>query len=239
MGSRNSAHLRSLPRLFIVGATFENGIHELPAAELNKFRNVLRLSSGDEIAILPNDGTLCRCRLEGRTAVLVERVAPITEAKRKVTLAIALPKGDKLDDIVRMTSELGVARITVFTADRSVVRWDAKKLDDRIARLVSIAKDACSVAFRTQLPQVDVSNSLRSVLESNPNSIVLSESEAVQQSLSEALHRSSDVCLVIGPEGGWSPAELVLIGDRAATMGPRVFRVVTAAVAACSLALID
>lgn len=235
MGRRDVPPLRSLPRVFVPGASAEGPI-PLPAEEVDKLRKVLRLRPGDPIAVLPNDGTLIRCRFVEREAHPegVERVD--TEAKRRVTLLQALPKGDRVDDIVRSGTELGVARFVLFHAERSVVRWEGKKLDDRLRRLRTIAREACEQCFRTVLPELETVKDLGAALSRYPGAIVFSESESASAVGSLP---AGDVALVVGPEGGWAPRELALIGDRGRTLGPRVLRVDTAAIAVCAWALLD
>jgi 16S rRNA (uracil1498-N3)-methyltransferase len=209
----------------------------LPPEELRKLRDVLRLRSGAEIAVLPNDGTVLRCRLSGRQAELVAVEAPATEAARRVTIAIAHCRPEALEQAVRMTAELGVHRILLFPSDRSVVRWSEEKLLAKLGRLRAIAREASEVAFRVRLPQVDRMASLDHILEAHPTALVLSESERVERRLVDALVETEEPVLVIGPEGGWSPQEGERIAHRAVTLGPRVLRVDTAAVCALTLAL--
>lgn len=216
------------------GASAE-GAFELPREEVDKLRKVLRLSSGAEIAVLPNDGTLIRCRFEGHSAVPLEVSLPDTEASLRVTVAQALPKGDKLDEIVRACTEIGVARFVFFPSDRTVVKWDAAKTADRVKRLATIAREACEVSFRTQLPGFEVLSDLAGVLGAEPEAVVLSEAEGEGKRLSVS---GRAVTLVVGPEGGWSSRELQLIGSRGVTLGPRVLRVDHAAAAAAALLLL-
>lgn len=237
MGRGDLPPLRALPRLFVAGVDPETALIELPAEAYDKLHKVLRLGTGDEIAVLPGDGRLLRCRIEGRSAIVTEVRQPQTEPARRVTLAQALPKGDKLDDVVRVATEMGCARFALFPSERSVVRWDAKKLDDRLRRLAAIAREAAEVSYRTRLPEIQAFGSLAEVLNTWPDAIVLSEAEGVANHLMQRLG-GPEVTLVIGPEGGWAPREVALIGERAATLGPRVLRVDTAAAAACALALL-
>ena len=207
---------------------------EIPAPELKKFRSVLRLGTGDEIALLPGDGRVLRCRINGLEAVVEDTLLPETDAKRQVTLALALSRPDTLETCVRMATEMGVASIQLFPSARSVVRWDQAKLDAKLSRLKSIAREAAEVCFRTKLPELRVSKDFATLLKELPDARVLSEGETVTNELEPS---DAPMALVIGPEGGWAPQEVALIGDRAVTLGPRVLRVDTAAAAACALAL--
>ena len=226
--------LRGLPRIFLPGASFEEPT-ELPREELDKLRKVLRLSSGAEVAILPDNGSLIRCRLQGHNVVPESVEWPNTEPALNLTLAQALPKGDKIDEIVRACTELGVSKFVLFPSDRTVVRWDEKKVASRLQRLHVIAREAAEVSFRTKLPTVEWVPNLERVLADHPAAIVLSEVEGLSPRLSVA---SEMMTIVVGPEGGWSPRELSLIGPRGVSLGPRVLRVDHAGAAAAALLLL-
>jgi len=226
--------LRALPRIFIPGALPDCEI-ELPREEVDKLRKVLRLPNGAEIAILPDDGSIIRCTFEQRVAVPKEQIWPNSEPSVQVCIAQALPKGDKLDEIVRACTELGVSRFVLFPSERSVVKWDADKLESRTTRLRVIAREAAEVSFRTRIPIVETADSLAQVLADEPEAEVLSEA----QTATKVLRRESrNRTLVVGPEGGWSEREFAKIGDRGITLGPRVLRVDHAGPAAAAILLL-
>lgn len=231
-----SIPLRALPRTFVPGADFEEGWIELPSEELDKLRKVLRLSSGAEVAVLPNDGSLIRCRLDGRRAVALETVKPATEPTLRLTLAQALPKGDKLDEIVRAGTELGVARFILFPSERTVVQWEPKKVEDRLRRLQTISREAAEVSFRTFLPEIEWMASLAAVLQAEPTAMVLSESELATAKLAPT---GEKMTVIVGPEGGWAKREFEAIGDRGVTLGPRVLRVDHAGPSAAAILLLE
>jgi 16S rRNA (uracil1498-N3)-methyltransferase len=231
-----SVPLRALPRTFVPGADFGEGWIELPPDELDKLRKVLRLSSGAEVAVLPDDGTLVRCRLDGRRALALETLRPATEARVELTLAQALPKGDKLDEIVRAGTELGVARFLLFPSERTVVRWEPAKVQDRLRRLTTIAREAAEVSFRTRLPRIAWAESLAEILVREPAALVLSEAEGVAARLRPA---GGATTVVVGPEGGWAKREFETIGERGVTLGPRVLRVDHAGPAAAAILLLE
>lgn len=235
MGGGGIPPIRALPRVFVPGASAEGPI-ELPRDEVEKLRKVLRLAEGSQIAVLPNDGSIIRCEFRARLAHPIGIEWPGTDAKRKVTIAQALPKADKLDIIVRQCTEIGVARFIFFPAERSVVRWDAQKMSEKLRRMEAIARESSEQCFRCVLPKISHAASLKDVLESHPEAVVLSEVEGVPRAFRP---EGDDLVLVIGPEGGWSPRELELIGDRGVTLGPRVLRVDTASAAAAAIALLS
>jgi 16S rRNA (uracil1498-N3)-methyltransferase len=225
--------LRALPRIFIPGADMSTPF-EIPKAEFDKLHNVLRLRSGDMVGIMPNDGTFWVCELESRIAHPQSRHDLDTEPELWVTLAQALPKGDKLDGVIRACTEVGVSKFIVFPSDRSIVRWEEKKLDDKMRRLDALAKEAAETSFRMRIPRIEYRASLEQVM-NEEGLTVLSEMESETVKLTRTGHRMT---LVVGPEGGWSPREVTRIAGKAATLGPRVLRTEHAGVAAASLLLL-
>lgn len=226
--------LRGLPRAFVdVEIKGVGAFVELPEEEFKKFRSVLRLGSGDEVALLPGDGRVLRARLDGRKAEILEEAWPDTEASIRLSLALGLPKPDALEDSVRMASEMGVSHFILFAGRRSVVKWEGAKFEKKLARLRSISREACEVAYRTTLPTFEVLNDLAEVLAKYPDAVVMSESDQATDVLGEI---SGELTVVVGPEGGWDPKEVKLI-LRPVTMGRRVMRVSTAVACACALVL--
>jgi 16S rRNA (uracil1498-N3)-methyltransferase len=236
MDRGNFLPLRALPRVFLPGLDVDEESYELPKEEVDKFRKVLRLKEGYQIGVLPGDGTLIRCEFRSLRAwpIAVER--PGTEPEREVTLIQALPKGDRLDTVIRMGTELGVSRFVLFPAERSVVRWEEGKLKDKIRRYNALIREAAEQSYRTKLPSLETLSSLKEVLTKFPEALVFSEQENVSRRLPSG---KDTVYLVVGPEGGWAPREIELIGERALTLGKLVLRTDTAGVVAAALALLS
>lgn len=239
MGRGDIPPLRSLPRMFVpIPPDAQVGdVIELPKEEVDKLRKVLRLGAGALIVLLAGDGRVFRATFTGQDAELTASEKVETEATMRVTLAQALPKPDKLDEVIRMGTEMGVSRFILFPSERSVVKWDKAKVEDRLRRLRAIAREAAEVSFRTLVPEIQLVGSLQDLLELQPDALVLSEFEGIQVHLRERI-KGDAVTLVIGPEGGWAPREVAQIGDRAVTLGPRVLRVDTAAAAAVALTVL-
>lgn len=234
MGRRPPTTLRALPRVFVPQAEMGGPI-ELPRAEVEKLRKVLRLAEGEQIAVLPDDGTLIVCEFKQRQAWPLRVEVGVPDLRPHVTIAQALPKGDKLDTVLRCCTELGVSSFIHFPSDRSVVKWDKDRQDDRMRRYEAVVREASEQCFGWRLPKITVAKSLAEVLETVPNAICLSELEGETKPLPAI---TGDTTAVIGPEGGWSPREIELIGDRGVTLGSRVLRVDTAAISVATLLLL-
>jgi 16S rRNA (uracil1498-N3)-methyltransferase len=223
-----------MPRLFIPGATMDQPF-EIPKAEFSKLHDVLRLRSGAQVGIMPNDGTFWVCELDGRLAVPLACHVVSTEPQLVLTVAQGLPKGDKLDDVLRTCTEIGVSHFIVFPSDRSVVRWDTSKFEEKRRRLEAVVREAAETSFRMLIPMVSFATSLEAVLRVESEFAVLSELESEAQKLSQI---GDKMTVVVGPEGGWSPREVQQIGTKGVTLGPRVLRTEHAGAAAAAVLLL-
>jgi len=229
--------MRALPRAFVAVPVDPTNLPEsipLPEEDFRKFKNVLRLGTGDQVAILPNNGSVIRCQLDGKSAIPIEVEFPDTESPLELTLALGISKPDALEDSIRMASELGVAHFVLFTARRTVAQWEPAKFEKKLTRLRTISREACEVAYRTKLPSFVILKDLGEVLKAHPDSLALSEMDYITNPFPKL---ESKATLIIGPEGGWDQREVAMIEDRSITLGPRVLRVATAVTTACALAL--
>ena len=226
--------IRALPRIFIPG--IEMGApFEIPKAEYDKLHTVLRLRSGAEIGVMPNDGTFWVCRMDGKLGVPLVQHRPQTEPELFITVAQALPKGDRLDDIIRSCTEIGASRFILFTGARSVVKWDEKKVEEKMRRIQALARESAELAFRMRIPTVEFRSNLNEILTKESGVIALSEQESVTATIKPD---GRNICLVIGPEGGWAPREVEAMKECAVTLGPRVLRTEHAGFAAIAKLLV-
>ena len=204
-----------------------DGVIALSDDTQHHLSRVLRLRDGVVISVCDGAG---KWRL---ATVVGERQALHIEANSDIefepfplaplTLATAMPKGERLDWLVQKITELGVDRLQLLDADHSVVRWKPSDVDKKLLRLKRIAESAAQQSRRTYLPEV-----LPPV-----KAYDLLEGAAVAEPGGRAL-TANDRMVAIGPEGGWSNAEIALARDRV-TLGPNVLRTETAAVAAAAL----
>src|SRR5262249_4480464 len=129
----------------------------------------------------------------------------------------------RLDWLVQKVTEVGVTRLVLLAAERSVVRWDDERAPRQLDRLRRIAAEAAMQSRRVWLP---------ALCGPTPATDVLTTC-AVAEPGGRALS-ASDRAMAIGPEGGWSPAELAMAADRV-SLGEHVLRVETAAIVAATL----
>lgn len=219
-------------RFFVDPAQMPGERFALPASVAHQVRRVLRLRDGDELVLLPGDGTEALCRIEGPDCVVLERSPTAGEPEHRLTVVQALLKGDGLETVVRAGTELGVAAFQLVVSERCVVR---ELSDRRLGRLRAIAREAAEQSERGRVPDVEPPLPLGARL--RPGSVLLAERGAPQRL--GAIEPAASV--VIGPEGGFTAAELeaaTVAGARLAWLGPRILRSETVA-AACAAVILS
>ncbi len=156
-------------------------------------------------------------------------------------LLLAVFKFDHLEWGIEKATELGVARITPILARRTEKHL-TEAAPKRVERWRRIALEASKQSRRTSVPEIADPTSLKAALvtEQSPTRILLSELEQ-SLPLAQALQQATapETALAIGPEGGWTPEEMQLFLDQAwqpVTLGQRILRAETAAVAAVAIA---
>ena len=227
---------------------------ELPPAAA-RHAQVLRLQPGQPITLFNGQGGQWGARIErmGRTSVHVsvhtfEAEGPDTA--RQVHLALGMPANERMDWLVEKASELGAASIWPLQTSRSVLRLNGERALKKRAHWLAVARAACEQCGGNRIPDSGPVSELAAwlaggvgVAESGgPLRCVLSLA-ANAQPLAQWLHHapsSAAVQFLSGPEGGLSPAEedtARQAGYTPVSLGPRVLRAETAALAALTLAL--
>lgn len=229
---------------FFLAAPFAGGELPLSEADLHHLKDVLRIGPGEEIEVVtPEGGVLTVLLAAVGPGAAIGQVISSTDppARERLVVCQALSKGRKMDLVVQKATELGAAAIVPFVSERSVVRVDPAKAAGRQERWRRVAREAAKQCGRADVPHVDVPvdlEALHSVLAAD-GPIVLHEKASVplRKVLSKRGHGS--LTLVIGPEGGFSDAEVSRFeqwGASVASLGALTLRTETAAIAAMAIA---
>jgi 16S rRNA (uracil1498-N3)-methyltransferase len=208
-------------------------------AETRHLSRVLRLRAGDLVRALDGRGQALTVRLTvvgGRAAAgtIVQRGPLRTESPLRLTLAQGLPKGDKMDGIIRMASELGVAALVPLITTRTIARAEPARWAERLRRWQRVAKEAAKQSGRGVIPEVSAPRALAEWLRGGrPEGLLLCLWERERRPLADVLPAGpvDRATLVVGPEGGLAEEEVALLGAagaRVAGLGPRVLRTETA-----------
>ena len=205
---------------------------------------VLRLHAGDEVVLFDGRGqdiraTIARAGSQGVTLNLGARTQMQLARTAPVTLLQGLPRADRMDLIVQKASELGAARLIPVRTARTARGQQGRP--DRWTRIALEAARQCGRAVCLELADVmTLEEALRALPAGDPGDRVVPWEEAPD---APALGRlispaPSSVTVLIGPEGGLGPEEAGLAidaGFRVATLGPRILRTETAAIAVLAI----
>ena len=162
------------------------------------------------------------------------------ESPLQINLVQGISRGERMDLVVQKATEIGVHRITPVLTERSVVRLDGDKSEKRREHWAKVAQSACEQCGRNFVPIIDEPQPLVNWLE---NSGANDGQRAVlrpraEQTLPRLGYAGNQWQLLIGPEGGLAKAELdraLEAGFVACSLGPRVLRTETAAIAALAV----
>ncbi len=200
---------------------------------------VLRLQPGDVITLFNGEGgefdaTVTRMGRSDVEVAVGAHHAVEREAARPVHLLAGITANDRMDWLVEKATELGVASITPWVAERSVLKLKGERADKKMAHWQGVAVAAAEQCGRNRVPAVHPAVTLTEWLKTAPpgERWVLSLSAGTQPVAQ--MMRTDAVTVLSGPEGGLSPAEetaALAAGFKPVSLGPRVLRAETAPLA--------
>ena len=200
---------------------------ELSDDDAHHLVRVLRGAVDDPLTMADGEGRWAPGRLLDRSGA-VEVTGPVRDVagpRWPLTVAFAPVKGDRPEWTVQKLTEIGVDRIVVVMAERSVVRWTGDRAARQVDRLRRVAREASMQARRCRLPVLEGPSAVADVLVA-PGAVAAEPGGPPPS--------AADRLLVVGPEGGWSPSESAQAG-RTVGLGPNVLRAETAAVVGAAL----
>ncbi len=207
---------------------------------------VLRLRAGETVHVFNGDdgewsATIGNFGKDRVTLSVHEAIRNTAEPQLRIHLVQGISRGERMDFVVQKATELGVDRITPVLTAHGVVKLDSKRADKRRVHWQRVAESACEQSGRVNPPQVDaplpLNDWLGAAAEGASTRLILSPGAGT--SLTNIGAPAGGLCLLIGPEGGFSEREYDdgrVSGFEAVTLGPRILRTETAAVAALAIA---
>ncbi len=212
----------------------------LVGSEAHHLTRVRRVGAGELIILFDGRGGVFEGRVESVDRRQVEvailnSIDPRPEPPVILSLATAVPKGDRFDWFVEKATELGVARIIPIRTERSVVDPRSSKLD----RLRNVVIEACKQSGRDRLLEID--DPIRwidLIADVSPTEGYIAHPGGASMNF---LARPDRVTLAIGPEGGFTDPEVdqaVALGWHRVGLGPNLLRIETAALAASAAILL-
>lgn len=242
-------------RFFITNDLIQDDQVIFPSDLSHQITRVLRLGLQERVIVLDNDGlehevelqTLSKRSVRG---IICETRSIQTEPRLRLTLYMALLKGKKLDWVLQKGTELGVSRFVPVLSRRCIVPSLKQIKQGKISRWQEIVREAAEQSKRGILPKVDApytfEQAISEVEQSNSMSFIAWEIRGCS-SLKNVLQRATKeqyktINLFIGPEGGFEEQEIRLAEQQGVipiTLGPRILRAETAALATVSAILYE
>jgi 16S rRNA (uracil1498-N3)-methyltransferase len=234
-------------RFFVEGVHAEGERVAFAADDARKLATVLRKRSGDRVQVVDSGGVAygATLQIDGHavSATLDERIArPSTESRLAITIAQAVPKGQKMDLVVEKATELGAAAIVPVRSLRVI---GAETSAAKVERWRRIARAAAQQSGRVRIPEVADVHDWDALLASFPRydriylPWELAEPSPLREVFDVELADVRSVLVVIGPEGGFGADEVERArsaGARAISLGARILRTETAALVILSAA---
>ena len=234
-------------RFFIPPAWLTPPTVSLSGETARQIQTVLRLQPGDEIIVLDNSGLEWQVRLtelrkgEVQGQIIGQQVVP-NEPALALTLYQGMLKAEKFEWVLQKGTELGVSRFVPTLCHRSVGGPGGAHKQARWERII---REAAEQSRRGKLPSLEPAIPLAAAIQqasrlTQPAPLLLmpwEEASGLTLKMALAETHPPAVGVFIGPEGGFTPAEAALAreaGIRLVTLGPRILRAETAAVAVCA-----
>jgi 16S rRNA (uracil1498-N3)-methyltransferase len=222
-------------RYYVATPIASNDI-KLEGDEAHHLIHVLRAKPGAEVVVFDGSGAEFTARVErveraAAALVVLERREVLREGPRQITLAVALPKGDRQKWLVEKAVELGVTRLVPLETTRGV----AQPTDSALKRLARFGIEAAKQCGRTRLLEIGEAEPLERYLEREMAPVrLLAHPSGGAVTAGSPWSRAGAVAVAIGPEGGFTEAEVaaaLAAGWQGLDLGPRILRIETAALA--------
>ena len=218
----------------------------LSGAEGRHAATVRRLAAGERADVTDGDGTLAECVVTGsgpdllELAVLARRADPPPDPR--IVVVQAIPKGDRGELAVEIMTEVGVDVVVPWAAGRCVAKWRGDRGQRALERWRVTAREAAKQARRARFPEITGPAETPDVarLAAAAALAIILDPDAAAGLHSLPLPGRGDIVVVIGPEGGISPAEAARLtgaGAVSARLGPSVLRASSAGAVAAALLL--
>jgi len=234
-------------RFLIQGDQVRSGRARLVGPEAHHARHVLRLKTGDSLILIDGQGSEYMARIvssgpEGLDLEILDRQPALQESPLELTLGLALLKADRMDLVVQKGTELGLKTLTPVRAARCAVQLSPDRAAKRLERWRRVAGEAVKQCRRGEPVQVNPLTELPGFLSASAGAelkVMLYEGAAGGEAgdwraLLNITPRPRSVTALIGPEGGFTEAEVTLArktGFDILGLGPRILRSETAALA--------
>ncbi|MET8688088.1 16S rRNA (uracil(1498)-N(3))-methyltransferase [Streptomyces sp. NPDC004732] len=225
-----------------------DGHYVLDGPEGRHAVSVKRLHAGEDVVLTDGagrwaHGVVVAAEGKDRLVVALDAVAEEAAQSPRITVVQALPKGDRGELAVETMTETGVDAVVPWAASRCITQWKGDRGLKALAKWRATAREAGKQSRRVRFPEIADAASTKQVaalLAGADFAAVLHEEGSSDPLATADLPAAGHIVLVVGPEGGVSPAELAVFAESGAKpyrLGRSVLRTSTAGTAATALLL--
>lgn len=229
-----------IPRFYFDATLIVDTCIDMPTSVAHYIHNVLRLVSGDPIVLFNGDGNeysgvVSSCTKRQVSVDIEAKLSIDVQSPLLTHLGQAVSKGDRMDFVLQKACELGVTSITPIITERCAVKLSSERWQKKCSQWQKIVASACEQSGRNTVPIVNAPLSLQQWLGCSTQQTRLIFDPKESTRLTTLPPSSEGFRLLVGPEGGLTEQEIYAAkqsGYQGISMGPRILRTETAAIAA-------
>lgn len=239
-------------RFFVPPENVKDGTVTIAGETARQIMRVLRLQAGDGICVLDGAGfeheaEILSVTKEEVTARIKNSKVCDVEPSLRLSIAVALPRSERMDLIVQKGTELGICECIVMDSERVVARPVEQSFRRKLSRWRRIAAEAAEQSGRARIPEIRGQISLSDLASEvrNFDAALVAWEEERETSIGTFLRErrgAKSVLAVIGPEGGLTGGEVEILRNAGAvpvSLGRRILRTETAAIVVCAVVMYE
>ena len=241
-----------MPKFFVKENQISNNKIEIVGDDVNHITNVLRMKQGEILKVCNQEtgenyiAEIINAQKNSVTCEIQEKLEETAESNVDITLYQGLPKFEKMELIIQKNTEVGVNAIVPVIMERTVVKLDEKIASKKLERWQKIAEIAAKQSMRDIIPQIGNITKLKDIdttefdavlvaYENEEHNMLKTELQKLERKIksNNSSEQQYNIAIVIGPEGGISEKELVMLAEKNAkfvSLGKRILRTETAGV---------
>ena len=241
-----------MSKFFVKTEQINNNDIVIIGDDVNHIINVLRMKKTDEIQICNQDtgdnynAEIVNYSKNEVECKIISKINETTESNVHITLFQGIPKFEKMELIIQKNTEVGIKSIVPVIMERTVVKLDEKIASKKLERWQKIAEIAAKQSMRDIIPQIGNITKLKDIdttefdavlvaYENEEHNMLKTELQKLERKIksNNSSEQQYNIAIVIGPEGGISEKELVMLAEKNAkfvSLGKRILRTETAGV---------
>lgn len=241
-----------MSKFFVKTEQINNNDIVIIGDDVNHIINVLRMKTADEIQICNQDtgdnynAEIVNYSKNEVECKIISKINETTESNVHITLFQGIPKFEKMELIIQKNTEVGIKSIVPVIMERTVVKLDEKIASKKLERWQKIAEIAAKQSMRDIIPQIGNITKLKDIdttefdavlvaYENEEHNMLKTELQKLERKIksNNSSEQQYNIAIVIGPEGGISEKELVMLAEKNAkfvSLGKRILRTETAGV---------